>query len=828
MNRATQLRALWAMVLLAALAVCLSACGGSSSGSGALSITTSTLPEGWSHEPYSATLQATGGRPPYTWSVGPPRPNLFSTLHRGLTLSSSGTISGIPTESGTAGPTFVVTDSDGRTTSKVITLTIHLSVMLDPAPLQDGILGRPYFGEVRIWGGQGPYTLSLTPNSDPLPPGLILTSVGSGGFPGFHINGTPLSTGTARLEFQVRDDSRSRTVTGTYPLRIVDRLRISPASLPAAGVGFPYSVTFSVSGGVPPYTWSLVGGSQPLPPGLSFDPAGTISGTPTSPGTFATFVKVTDSGSPPQTGFPGSLWIVDQFTMTKTWLVFGVVQKSYRDRLEAAGGEPPFTWSVLPPQFGFDNLPPGTSLNSNGEISGIPTSTGSFRPNIEVRDSASPQRVARGTVSIEIGPRVSFRTTTLADAAEQRFYDDRVFLSGGLVPFTFRITSGILPPGLALNPSILVDTNSTDIMGTPTTVGQFPFTLELTDSTSPPDVISQALVIRVNPQLVFNPPSSLPDGLEGSPYTFSFTASGGLPPYLWEAFSHPSGLTMGPTTGTLSGVPGQPWVLNLGVRVSDSSSPPQQITRYLPFRVIERLRTTTNLPPLRVGVAAHIRLGTSGGVPPFRWTFVSGNLPAGLTFNTPTGEITGTPTSVESQTFTFRLEDSGTSFPQSIQQTLTLTTVATLPRNDSVATATPLSNGSYRATISPMEEVSGALYSDNDYYAITANPGAVVGVEITAELLSPPSPMDSVIEFVDANGQRLFGCDFSRNAFGFNWNCMNDDDFGRGTRDSALYFKVPGIPGSSGPPFTFYVRVLEWRGDARPDFFYFITISGAN
>ncbi len=751
-------------------------------------------------------------------------------LHAGLTLSSSGTISGSATESGTYGPVFEVKDSRGTTATKQILLLIYLSVTFNPAPLADAVVEHNYSETVQVWGGLGPYTLSITSSSDPVPVGLNVAMTGTGGYVNFRVFGAPMSPGSARLQFQVRDEGKSRTVTGTYPLRILSPLTITPATLPAAGVGFPYSVNLSVSGGIPPYTWGTANGIPSPPAGLTFDAAGVLSGTPTTTGNFVTFLQVKDSGSPPQTAYPGGLWIVDRLTVTKPNLKGGVVDKTYAgDNMEAAGGQPPFTWTTLPQQSANANLPPGITLAADGTLSGLPTATGTYFPVVEVRDSSSPQRVATGTPFIGINPHLAIYSGALIDGIEKLNYWQELSVNGGMFPYTMRVSSGSLPPGLILNPAAFNPfyTNPR-ITGSPDTTGAFSFTLEATDSSSPPDVSSRQFMIRVNFQLVFNPPASLPDGLEGAPYSFTFTATGGLPPYSWDLYSYVPGLSMNPTTGTLSGVPGGTTIAPAGIRVSDSSVPPQQFTRYIPFKIIEHLRTSTALPPLRVGAAAHLQLGTSGGTSPFRWTFVSGSLPSGLIFTSSTGEITGTPTAIESQTFTVRLDDSGTSFPQFVQQTLTLNTVATQGRNDSVATATPLSNGTYYASISPGDDGFGNLTPDSDYFSITANPGAVVGVVIRAELLSPPSPMDSVLEIVNSNGQRLIGCDFVRNAISFTSFCLSDDDYNRNTIDSALYYRVPGTPGSASPPVTVYVHVLDWSGMARPDFLYTITITGAN
>ena len=84
-----------------------------------LSITTASLPQGRVLTGYSATLTAAGGTPPYTWS------RIAGALPNGLTLSSSGTISGTPAKPGSYTFTVRVTDSLGATASKTFTVKIN-------------------------------------------------------------------------------------------------------------------------------------------------------------------------------------------------------------------------------------------------------------------------------------------------------------------------------------------------------------------------------------------------------------------------------------------------------------------------------------------------------------------------------------------------------------------------------------------------------------------------------------------------------------------------------------------------------------------------------
>ena len=157
-------------------------------------------------------------------------------------------------------------------------------------------------------------------------------------------------------------------------------------------------------------------------------------------------------------------------------------------------------------------------------------------------------------------------------------------------------------------------------------------------------------------------------------------------------------------------------------------------------------------------------------------------------------------------------------------------------RNDTIATATPISNGITNASISPFSDPSSSG-PDGDYYKLTANPGATVGVAVFAKRIFAFSTLDSVLEIVDASGTRFTTCNdpvqpflqapavLDPNPNDFNNSCINDDNPANNTTDSDLQFKVPG---TSGQPVSFYIHVVDFRGDARPDMIYELSVSGAN
>ena len=125
MSRRVSAPSVCALFAVAAVLVSLFGCGGSSSSSSpsVLQVETQSLPGGVVSSAYSATLTATGGVPPYTWSIS------NGSLPAGVTLnSSSGSISGTPTSKGTSSFTAMVSDSQQPPKSASASLLISVAV----------------------------------------------------------------------------------------------------------------------------------------------------------------------------------------------------------------------------------------------------------------------------------------------------------------------------------------------------------------------------------------------------------------------------------------------------------------------------------------------------------------------------------------------------------------------------------------------------------------------------------------------------------------------------------------------------------------------------
>ena len=246
-----------------------------------LQVTSSQLAGGTVGSAYSATLSASGGTPPYSWSVS------SGTLPTGLSLSSTGTLSGTPTVAG-AFP-FTVAVKDAASASASASLSINVvglpPLQITSSQLPGGTVGSAYSATLNASGGTSPYSWSIS--SGPLPAGLSLSSTGT-------ISGTPTVGGSFPFTVAVKD-AASASASASLSINVVSAppLQITSSQLPGGTVSSAYSATLNASGGTSPYSWSVSSGT--LPTGLSLSSSGSLSGTPTVAGAFPFTVAVKDA-----------------------------------------------------------------------------------------------------------------------------------------------------------------------------------------------------------------------------------------------------------------------------------------------------------------------------------------------------------------------------------------------------------------------------------------------------------------------------------------------------------------------------------------------------
>lgn len=252
--------------------------------------------------------------------------------------------------------------------------------------------------------------------------------------------------------FSTTGASVNVTVTGPS-------LAVTTTSLPGGIINNAYSQVLGASGGTTPYTWSITAGS--LPTGLILS-GNTISGTPTSTGTFNFTVKVTDSTTPTAQTATQALSIVvsPALTITTASLANSVVNTSYSQTLAATNGTTPYTWSI---SAGL--LPAGLTLSGN-TISGTATSAGTFNFTVKVTDSTTPTaQTATKAFSIFVGTDLTITTTSLPNGVVNSPYSQLLAAANGTPPYTWSVSAGALPNGLTLS--------GNTISGTPTATGTF-------------------------------------------------------------------------------------------------------------------------------------------------------------------------------------------------------------------------------------------------------------------------------------------------------------------------------------------------------------------
>jgi hypothetical protein len=237
--------------------------------------------------------------------------------------------------------------------------------------------------------------------------------------------------------------------------------------------------------------------------------------------------------------------------VTTSSLPDGQVGVPYSAALQAAGGTAPYQWSVS-----GGALAPGLLLDpASGAISGTPDSDGDFDGvTFAVSDSGSPAQSASATLSLRVAPgSLRVLTTTLAAGTVGTPYSATLSAAGGKQPYTWALTAGALPSGLALNGATGV------ISGTPAAPAAVQLTFQVSDSTNPTQShsVSLALNISAGAGALQITTASLPAGQVGSAYSATLVASGGTAPYSWSLTGGtlPVGLTLNAATGVVSGTP---------------------------------------------------------------------------------------------------------------------------------------------------------------------------------------------------------------------------------------------------------------------------------
>jgi hypothetical protein len=496
---------------------------------------------------YTNSVSASNGNGTYTFSVDGPLP---SQTVDGLTFSATAntlTFSGTPAIAGSF--SFPVSVADTATPADTGSQSYTLNVFgLAPEAtgLARGVVNQPYHQEITALDGIGSFMFTYPTTVD----GLTLSQSQQNSL---LLSGTPTAAGTFAVPVSVTDSaSPANMVTQNYQLDVAATPLLLCASAPSVGanisqslapamVNQAYTQTFQASGGSGTlYSFSSVSlGTQNYFNGLKFTQSGanlTLSGQPTSPGTYTYSIYAADSYndvSPVEqytltvcpassaltlcangmVNVNGDLYpnVNNPTTPVVNNLPTGTTNAYYSQTFTAFGG------SGSSPAYTFTpstSPPPGLAFSQNGPnytLSGTPTSAGSFSFSVTVTDNNSGTFVTdQYQVAINPAGPLTLTRTLLQPGTQGMLYeqqlDDNAASTGGFateyVPFELLAAGGSgsgyvfsatgVPAGMRFS-SIGVLAGRTSLTGD--------FTLDVTVTDSDGDAASMSYPLTILPAL---------------------------------------------------------------------------------------------------------------------------------------------------------------------------------------------------------------------------------------------------------------------------------------------------------------------------------------
>jgi hypothetical protein len=681
-----------------------------------ITVTNPSTTTGIAGAAFSQTFTQSGGVGTSTFAIN------SGTLPTGLTLAGNGTLSGAPTQTGTFPITVKATDSNGCTaTGSTYTLVINCQTITVTNPSNTtGTAGTAFSQTFTQSGGVG--TTNFTLNSGTLPNGLTLASNGT-------LSGTPTQTGSFPITVKATDSNGCTGIGPTYTLSIgCPTMTVTNPSTTSGTVDVAFSQSFTQSGGVGTTNFALNSGS--LPNGLTLAANGTLSGTPTVPGTFPITVKATDANGCVGISATYNLVIACQtITVTNPATSTGTVDAAFSQTFmqSGVGAHTPATFTL-----NSGTLPSGLTLSSAGVLSGTPGQSGTFNITVKATDvngcfGVSPTYslvIACQTITLT-NP---VTTTGTVDAAfSQTFTQSGV---GTHMPATFTINSGTLPAGLSLSTAGVLS-------GTPGVPGTFPITVKVTDANGCSGISSTyTLVIACQTITITNPAITVGTYNTAFSQTFTQTGVGSHTPTTFTVNSGalPAGLTLS-TAGVLSGTPTVTGNFPITVKVTDANNCTGTGATYnlaIAPKLLAETYTDVGNTQLNGGLAAPSTPSVSvvavsnndSSDTTITYAIVTNPTHGTMTTFNNTGTFLYTPTAGNTTTDTFTY--GGTSNGVTAQQTATINFNGLVWFVDN-ATASGTNDGRSNTPFKTMTAVNSAATNNGDFIYVFKGSGTTTG-----------------------------------------------------------------------------------------------------
>ncbi|WFR78412.1 putative Ig domain-containing protein [Janthinobacterium rivuli] len=610
----------------------------------AIVVAPATVPNATVAQAYpTTTFTSTGGAAPYTYVIS------AGALPAGMSLSAGGVLSGTPTAGGTFNFTVRATDSLAINGTRPYTLTVSApTIAILPTTLPAMTSGVAYSQTIAASGGTGTYTYARTAGS--LPAGLTLASNGT-------LSGTPTAAGAYSFTVTATDSS---TGAGPYSGARAYSGTVAPGA-PTAGAA---SATVAYGSSANPITLNLSGGAA-TSVAIS---SSALHGTATASGTSITYTPTAGYGGPDSFTYTASNGIGTSTPATVTITVASptivlapstvpaaTVALAYSQTVTAANGTGPYTYAIS-----AGSLPTGLSLNTaTGTLSGTPTAGGVFNFTVRATDSSTgdgPYVGARAYSLTVASPTLGVAPSTLPVPTVGVAYSQAITASGGTAAYSYAVTAGSVPAGLSLA------ANGT-LSGTPTNAGAYSFTVTATDSSggAGPYTGARAYSGTVAPgaPTAGAVSATVAYGSSANPITLNLGGGAATSVAVASAASHGTATSNGTSiTYTPTAGYGGPDSFTYTASNGVGTSAPATVTITVGGPTITI--TPSTVPAATVGTAYSENVTAANGAAPYTYAISAGALPAGLSLNTSTGLLSGTPTAAGTFNFTVRAEDSST------------------------------------------------------------------------------------------------------------------------------------------------------------------------
>ena len=491
------------------------------------------------------------------------------------------------------------------------------STFSDKAVLAQTTLGSNYSDGVTATGGTFTYSI----DSGSLPPGLTLNSATGA------ITGNSTTAGTYTFNINATDTAGSGILTGNLSIVVGTSVSLTTGlSDKTLWVSEPVSFR-AVFSGSPAPTVALGARSGALPPGLTLANDGTISGTPTTAGTYTFNLRAWNfTGSSTAGNYTYTVQgppVITGGASFSQELAYG---STYSHKADVTGSSITYTLE--------GNLPAGVTLNSTtGLVSGRANETGVFNFKVKATNRAGSVWSDQSSISVSQIP--TFTSTSVASSIRKGQVGYSYQFEAAAYPVaTYSITSGGLPTGMSL-------TNAGVLSGTPTVAGKYTFTVQAMN-TKGSSQITRTVTITQAP--VAKDTTLLNQIMAGNIYADAIEYEGYPDPrYRISAGALPDGLSLNTVSGAITGsaTTGGVYGFKISVRAGTDEITTDQyslIVNQVPTKVDETVAAS-----VAIGAVVEDAISATGYPVP-TYALKSGALPTGLVLDPATGAITGTAT----------------------------------------------------------------------------------------------------------------------------------------------------------------------------------------